>query len=145
MDHPKYGDTPSLTALWDTGATDCYIDLRAAARFNKLRLNFPSPIELRLFDGNASSAGLITQYIDFNIRVHPSHASVPIRVNITKLCGADLVLGSMWMTKNGANIDLPSSTLTIDLPTKKSPISSTLRVSESWQHQVLICSRFVLL
>jgi transposase InsO family protein len=119
IDSPNH--PANLTALWDTGATESYIDHQAATQFADLYRPYPNPVELRLFDGRASSAGLIKHYLDFKIRVHPDHAAVPTRVNVTKLCGADIVLGSSWMTKNGVNIDLPSSTLTIGLPRNGPP------------------------
>ena len=52
----------------------------------------------------------------------PKESSVPIKANVTRLCGADIVIGSNWMAANGINLDLPSSKAT-----KGSVAPSTLR------------------
>jgi hypothetical protein len=56
-----------ILALWDTGASDSYIDADCPALKGQTLLTYPKPIELRLFDGNLCSAGQLTQYIDTTI------------------------------------------------------------------------------
>jgi hypothetical protein len=79
-------------------------------------LAHPTPIDLRLFDGKPSSAGQITQYIDTHIRVSSTFAALPIRLNVTTLCDVDIVLGSTWMSKTGAIIDLQNSLVSLNAP-----------------------------
>jgi hypothetical protein len=99
--------------LWDTGASESYISSDSLLHVPTTPIAYPKPIDLRLFDGKPSSAGKISHYIDTCIRTSPTSTPLPIRLNVTTLCDADLVLGSTWMSKNGSIIDLRKSLVTL--------------------------------
>lgn len=131
QDHPisrsllGQGSFEFLT-LWDTGASDSYIDSSALSSVTESPIPYATPLELRLFDGKPSSAGRITHYLDTVIRVTPNTPPVPIRLNVTSLCDADIVLGSLWMAKSVATIDLHNSVITFN---GKLPATNVLRAS----------------
>jgi len=50
-----------------------------------------------MFDGSVSSAGPISHYLDIGIQPHAKYPPIESRLNVTKLHGADIVLGSNWM------------------------------------------------
>jgi hypothetical protein len=102
-----------LHTLWDTGASESYISSDSLSHVPITPIAYPKPIDLRLFDGKPSSAGQISHYIDTCIRTLPTSTPLPIRLNVTTLCDANLVLGSTWMAKNGSIIDLRKSLVTL--------------------------------
>jgi hypothetical protein len=118
---------PHLRTLWDTGASESYISLENFDHVPYTPIAYPKPIELRLFDGKPSSAGQITHYIDTYIQVSPSSQQLPIRLNITSLCDADVVLGSIWMSSVGAILDLQKSLVTLKSPATTLPDTGVLR------------------
>jgi hypothetical protein len=119
--------TIQATILWDTGATESYLDHQTAAKLAVSPLAYPKPIELRLFDGTIAEAGPLTHYLDINIKLHQDHPSIPTRVSLTRLYGADIVLGSTWMTKNGVQLDLPNTTVSVLVPSLPSPTVASLQ------------------
>ena len=114
-----------LHTLWDTGASESYISSDCLPHVPTSPIAYPEPIDLRLFDGKPSSAGQISHYIDTCIRTSPTSTPLPIRLNVTTLCDADLVLGLIWMSKNGSIIDLQKSLITLNPPV---PVPSTKEV-----------------
>lgn len=115
------------TVLWDTGATQSFLDDKFTANLAGTPLAYPRPFELRLFDGSVAIAGPITHYLDIEIKLHPDHPSIPTRVSLTKLHGADLVLGSNWMTENGVQIDLPTTSVSVLVPSPPCPTVASLQ------------------
>ena len=84
-----------------------------------------------MFDGSLSSAGVITHYLDVGVQAHADSSPISSRLNVTKLHGADVVLGSNWMTRHGVSLDLAKRTITLDAPSR---LSSTVPASD---HAVL--------
>ena len=76
-----------------------------------------------MFDGNVSSAGLISHYLDVGLQPHADHPPIESRLNVTKLHGADIVLGASWMIRHGVSLDLAKRTITLDAPSRASPMS----------------------
>ncbi len=74
-----------------------------------------------MFDGNVSSAGLISHYLDVGVQPHAEYPPIESRLNTTKLHGADIVLGSNWMIRHGVNLDLAKRTISLDAPSRVSP------------------------
>ena len=98
----------------DTGATECYMDGRVSSKFADVTQAHAKPIELRLFDGKPSSSGPLTSYVDLPLMCSAKQESIPTRFNITKLQGADIVLGSRWMAQHRVNLDLAGRKITFN-------------------------------
>lgn len=98
------------------------------SKISETPIPYSNPVDLRLFDGETSSAGQITHYVDTHITISPTSTPLPIRLNITTLCEADLVLGSTWMSTFGAIIDLRNSLVTLTTPIVL-PTNQVLRAS----------------
>lgn len=112
-----------LSTLWDTGATDCYINHTAASKLDGFRQEYHEPVELRLFDGSVATTGPLTEYVEIDIKVHPLHPPARVKASVTRLCGTDLVLGWKWMIEHGIEIDAPNTEVTLD---------ETLYMGEGW-------------
>ena len=89
---------------------------------------YPKPVEIHLFDGNPPAGGPITKYVDTTIRVSSDVAPIPIRLNFTSLCDADVVLGAAWMAQHKATIDLSRGMVTMR-QAPKPKINAVRRVS----------------
>ena len=76
-----------------------------------------------MFDGNVSVAGSISHYLDVGLQPHADHPPIKSRLNVTKLHGADIVLGANWMIRHGVSLDLAKRTITFDAPSRLSPTS----------------------
>lgn len=101
------GDVPdTFRLLLDTGASDNYIDHRAALNFSQLSQQYKNPINIRLFDGTPSSSGPITQFLELPLRISSDLAPIDTHLHVTKLEGADIVLGSSWMATHKVSINL---------------------------------------
>jgi len=74
-----------------------------------------------MFDGSVSSAGLISHYLDIGIQPHAKYPPIESRLNVTKLHGADIVLGSNWMIRHGIRLDLAKRTISLVAPSQVSP------------------------
>jgi hypothetical protein len=103
-----------LSTLWDTGATDCYINHTAASKLDGFRQEYHEPVELRLFDGSVATTGPLTEYVEIDIKVDPLHPPARVKASVTRLCGTDLVLGWKWMIEHGIEIDAPNTEVTLD-------------------------------
>ncbi|MGV2348471.1 MAG UNVERIFIED_CONTAM: retropepsin-like domain-containing protein, partial [Methylobacterium ajmalii] len=106
-------------ALFDTGATDSFIDTRHAEKFGEKVRSYSRPVELRMFDGRTSSSGALMHYIDTHLAVTSADQRtyfMRVRLNVTKLCGSDVVLGSRWMRENRGVLDMGRRQLTISVP-----------------------------
>ena len=117
-----------LDALMDTGATECYIDFQASSKFADVTQKHSKPVDLRLFDGSMSSAGPISSYVDLPLLMSTSQDPIPTRFNITKLQGADIVLGSRWMSQHHVLIDLAKRSITFNKQNSnlRAPMSTNL-------------------
>jgi hypothetical protein len=74
-----------------------------------------------MFDGSVSSAGLISHYLDIGIQPHAKYPPIESRLNVTKLHGADIVLGSNWMIRHGIRLDLAKRTISLVAPSQVPP------------------------
>jgi hypothetical protein len=119
------GDT-EVEALWDTGATECYMDVGLLEEIGEIGRSYAKPIELRLFDGGPSSAGSISKYYDTTMRVSKNGGPIGIRFNITKLLNKGVVIGRRWLSRNNGILDLGESTLRIRSSTKNGERHATL-------------------
>ena len=90
----------TLSTLWDSGATESYIDYQAAAPFADQWQPYLQPITLRLFDGQTSLAGLILHYLDLKLLFLHNTSPKPVRLSLTKLERSNIVLGAAWMSSN---------------------------------------------
>ena len=98
--------------MWDSGASDSYIDHDASLNFADQTYSHLKPIQLRLFDGSPASAGPITSYVSLDLRLTSDGQPYSTVLNITKLQGSDIVLGTNWMSKNGIVTDHSRSIIT---------------------------------
>ncbi|KAG6881638.1 hypothetical protein C0992_000594, partial [Termitomyces sp. T32_za158] len=92
--------TPSketINTLVDSGATDNFIDEAWAALAPGPPRRLPIPIRLRLFDGNASSAGDITHFVHLPL-TFANGQQQELWLLVTKLhASAPLILGLPWL------------------------------------------------
>lgn len=129
----------AMRALIDTGASDSYLDTRHTEKFAEVVRRYPKAIPLRMFDGSSSVDGMLMHYLDAELTVPSSSTdceplSVPIRLSITRLCDADIVIGTKWITREKAIIDLARGELTLGCPTsseRNAPSSSLLVIEPS--------------
>ena len=121
----------SSLVLLDSGALESYINTELAFKFADDIRPQPSPIELRMFDGSATSKGAITHYIDCQVSLSPSSSPISSRLSITKIAGADLVLGSRWMYENQVVLDLAQSELRLSSLTPRPRLESSESVEDT--------------
>ncbi|ORY21945.1 hypothetical protein BCR39DRAFT_474205, partial [Naematelia encephala] len=88
-----YIQDTQVIVLWDTGATDCYIDLDMVAKLDLKKISHKQPINLRMFDGSPSKAGPIQEYVETTLPLNLQSQAIIAKLNITKLSGADIVIG----------------------------------------------------
>jgi hypothetical protein len=103
----QLGDTHNIItpALIDSGASKLFIDYSEARRYPNLIKSLPRPIELTLFDGRASSGGLITEYLESPL-VFSDGSTHMEKFLITRLHpSARIVLGLPWLRKHNPDID----------------------------------------
>ena len=103
-----------LRVLWDTGASDSYIDDRVASSLGLKVYELEDPIDLRLFDGSRTSSGPISQYIHLDLRFPSSTVFASTPFQITRLSGSDLVIGFKWMSSHLSTIDLRNRALVLN-------------------------------
>ena len=139
-------DIPSVSALVDSGSSDCFIDTTFINEHAISSYPVP-PLQLRLFDGTTNST--ITQAIDLSICFQTGDIT-PLTFYVTPLDGScSLVLGHNWLTRYNPLIDwvlastlfrspgqnisatLSSSLQPPDLPPSATPIPSDTPLSFS--------------
>jgi transposase InsO family protein len=105
-----------MRALIDTGASDSYIDTRHSEKFAYARREYPKAIPLRMFDGSPSVEGMLMHYLDTELTITSSDTQplrIPIILGVTRLFDGDIVIGTKWMRKNKAIIDLDVGQISI--------------------------------
>ena len=90
-------------ALIDCGATDCFIDEQLIEE-KKLPVQLLElPIPVYQSDGEKTSAGDITGYVDLRMRIRQHMES--IRFYVTKLGKREIFLGYSWLIKHNPEIN----------------------------------------
>jgi hypothetical protein len=93
-----------LVILLDTGATGNFVNQELVDSCHLSPSPHTSPKRLTLFDGSASSSGAITAFVQDKLNVLGN--TFEIKLDITRLAGADIVLGYPWMRQHGLVLDL---------------------------------------
>ncbi|EIW65689.1 hypothetical protein TREMEDRAFT_66282 [Tremella mesenterica DSM 1558] len=82
-----------MVALWDSGATSSYINPKTVEELGLEVIRYPEEVPVRMFDGSESIGGPITKFVETGIRVSVEDEVRMIRLDVTKLCDADVVIG----------------------------------------------------
>lgn len=93
-----------LVILLDTGATGNFVNQELIDSCHLSASPHTSPKRLTLFDGSASSSGAITAFVQDRLNVLGN--TFDVKLDITRLAGADIVLGYPWMRQYGLVLDL---------------------------------------
>lgn len=134
-------DSRKVEALWDTGATESYMDEKLLEAIGEEGKRYKVPIQLCLFDGKPSSAGSITKFYDTSMVLVEGGNPIPVRFNITKLSNKGVVIGRKWMSINKGILDLGRSTLRLRNSSNLGKGRATLAaVSSSDWRQLTTCS-----
>ncbi len=84
-----------------------------STNFADLLQKHDNPISLQMFDGSPSSSGKIISFIDTTISFTHDTPGVKTRLHVTKLLGAQVVLGANFMIENSVTLDLASGTISL--------------------------------
>ncbi|KAG5730117.1 hypothetical protein E4T56_gene1869 [Termitomyces sp. T112] len=108
-----FTDKPVPT-LVNSGATNNFVDESLAALAPQPLHCLPTPIPLKLFDGDSTPAGDITHCLE-TILTFTNRQQQELRLLITKLHpSAPIVLGFSWLHSTNPHIDWPSLTLRLN-------------------------------
>jgi hypothetical protein len=122
-------DIPSVSALVDSGSSDCFIDTTFINEHVISTYSVP-PLQLHLFDGTMNST--ITQAINLSVCFQTSDIT-PTIFYVTPLDGScSLVLGHNWLTRYNPLIDRVTSSISFRSLEQniQAPPSSTLQPSD---------------
>lgn len=78
-----------------------------------------------MFDGRPSISGAITHFINLPLILQAGLAPLITRLCVTKLAGADIVLGDDWLAKHQAILDHAHRRIHLTLPLSSLPITSS--------------------
>ncbi|EIW65555.1 hypothetical protein TREMEDRAFT_66468 [Tremella mesenterica DSM 1558] len=90
-----------MGALWDSGATSSYINPKTGEELGLEVTRYPEEVPVHMFDGSESIGGPISKFVETGIHVSNEDEVWMIRLDVTKLCDADVVIGWEWMKKEG--------------------------------------------
>ncbi|KAG5334890.1 hypothetical protein C0989_002709 [Termitomyces sp. Mn162] len=108
-----FTDKPVPT-LVNSGATDNFIDESLAALAPQPLHHLPTPIPLKLFDGDSTPAGDITHCLETTMTFADKQQQ-ELQLLITKLHpSTPIILGFSWLRSTNPRIDWPSLTLCLD-------------------------------
>ncbi|RXK39925.1 hypothetical protein M231_02859 [Tremella mesenterica] len=108
-----------VVALWDSGATSSYINPKTVEDLGLEVIRYPEEVPVRMFDGSESIGGPITKFVETGIRVSVEDKVRMIRLDVTKLCNADVVIGWEWMKKEGVVLDVREEVIKIPCRQKR--------------------------
>ena len=107
MENGKIAET---TALVDSGATICCIDLHFVRRMKWPLQRLRKPIEARNTDGTSNKGGMIRYQVDLNLRIEERNSLQ--RFFVIDLGNKNtVILGHPWLTKNNPLIDWTAETV----------------------------------
>ena len=108
-----------LDALIDSGSSDCFVDEDFVRSKSLIPTLLPTPIILRLFDGQPAPAGPINSYLDLSLSFSSSDKNPQkIRFLVTRLdSSTHLVLGHNWLRRYNPVIDWQSGSVEISSST----------------------------
>ena len=92
-----------IEALIDCGATDSYIDRDLVDEKEIPIKPLYRPIPIYQSDGEQTSAGEVTGYVEVKMRIRDHHEH--IKFYVTKLGKRDIFLGYTWLRKHNPEID----------------------------------------
>ena len=104
------GKIAETTALVDSGATICCIDLHFARRMKWPLQRLRKPIEARNADGTTNKGGMIRYQIDLNLRIEGRNSLQ--RFFVMDLGNKNtVILGHPWLTRTNPLIDWTAGTV----------------------------------
>ena len=92
-----------IEALIDCGATDSFIDQELVEEKQIPVKQLFRPIPIYQSDGEQTSAGEVTGYVEVSMRIRDHQES--IKFYVTKLGKRDIFLGYTWLRKHNPEID----------------------------------------
>ena len=107
MENGKIAET---TALVDSGATICCIDLYFVRRMKWPLLKLGRPIEARNADGTSNKGGMIQYQVDLNLRIEDKNSLQHFFVMDLGNKNT-VILGHPWLTKTNPLIDWTAGTV----------------------------------
>ena len=94
-----------MPTMFHTGATASFIDENHEL-VRKLEIKkLSKERQLLMFDGRPSASGSIKYYIEADIQFHAAYPLIKADLIITRLNGADVVLGTSFLSKQGIALD----------------------------------------
>ena len=117
----------TLRVLWDSGAKGSFIDISFANHpsIQPFRRTLETPSPLQMFDGRPSSSGPITHTVNLPLVLQNGLASLLTTLYVTRLAGADIVLGDDWLAKYQAILDHAQRHIQLTLPSSSPSITSS--------------------
>ena len=116
----------NIPTMFDTGATASFID-ESHELVRKLPLKqLDQPRQLLMFDGRPSASGYIKHFLEVDIQFHPNYPSRKTTLLVTRLSGADIVLGTSFLSEHGVSLDFGRGTIRFPMVS----VSSTGRSKE---------------
>ncbi|RXK34945.1 hypothetical protein M231_07791, partial [Tremella mesenterica] len=94
-------------------ATSSYINPKTVEELGLEVIRYPEEVPVRMFDGSESIGGPITKFVETGIRVSIEDEVRMIRLDVTKLCNAEVVIGWEWMKKEGVILDVRKEVIKI--------------------------------
>ena len=106
------GKITETTALVNSGATICCIDLHFVRRMKWPLQRLGRPIEVRNADGTSNKGGMIRYQVDLNLRIENRNSLQ--RFFVMDLGNKNtVILGHPWLTKTNLVIDWMAGTVRI--------------------------------
>ena len=104
MDH-------TIPTMFDTGATASFIDEshELVRQLPIMKLDYPR--QLLMFDGRPSASGYIKYYLEVELQFHPDYPRTKTTLFVTRLSGADIVLGTSFLSDHGIALDFGQGTI----------------------------------
>lgn len=95
-------DQQAVITLFDTRASDCFIDSQTASLFLSSLQRLPCPKPHRMLEAHT---GPIIHYLDCELRFPTIAAPFFVRIYVTRLMESDPVLGRKWSIRQKAKLD----------------------------------------